>query len=275
MNGSPSDDKGCRDFVANLARMLQAYKWKQADLARESKYSASVISELMSFKRWPDIQHGQAFDAAFGLIGMFEARAKEIRGGKAYAEAFKDFPAHEATAHCILIYQHSVYPGLFQTEGYGRSLLSTWPNITTDEVDRKWQGRLDRQKIVHRTDPPPPHIWALIDEAALRRPVAPPVVMYEQCMHAIELARLSHVSLAVVPYDSRGHFGPLGACTIVERDGIARVVNLEDFVDGRVTEDPALAREAAVRFRSLQGEALPTGASLDLMERLATELWTG
>jgi hypothetical protein len=265
MNGSPSDDKGCRDFVANLARMLQAYKWKQADLARESKYSASVISELMSFKRWPDIQHGQAFDAAFGLI----------RGGKEYAEAFKDFPAHEATAHHLLIHDHSVFPGVFQTEGYGRTLLSTWPNITPDEVDRKWQGRLDRQKIVHRTDPPPPRIWALIGETALRRPVAPPEAMFEQCMHAIELARLSHVSLAVVPYNSRGHFGTMGACTIVERDGIPRVVSLEDFVDGRMTEDPATVREAAVRFRSLQSEALPSGASLDLIERLATELWKG
>jgi hypothetical protein len=28
----------------------------------------------------------------------------------------------------------------------------------------------------------PPRLWALVDEAALRRPVAAPEVMYEQCM---------------------------------------------------------------------------------------------
>jgi hypothetical protein len=97
--------------------------------------------------------------------------------------------------------------------------------------------------------------------------------MYEQCMRALDVSRLPHVSLAVVPYSAGGHIGLLGACTIVERDGIPRAMYLDDMVDGRVVEDPALVRQAAVRFRSLQHKALPDGDSQSMIERLAKELW--
>jgi hypothetical protein len=98
-----------------------------------------------------------------------------------------------------------------------------------------------------------------VDEAALRRPVADATIMYEQCLHALELSRLPHVSLAVVPYADRWHVGLLGACDIVERDGTPRVVNLDDLADGRVSEDPVIVRRVALRFRALQHEALPGG----------------
>jgi hypothetical protein len=74
--------------------------------------------------------------------------------------------------------------------------------------------------------------------------------MYEHCQHALEVSRLPHVSLAVVPYADRWHIGLLGACTIVERDGTPRVVNLEDLADGRVSEDPEIVRRVALRFRA-------------------------
>ena len=98
MDGSPFDDERCRSFVRNLEKMLDALGWKKADLARESRYSASLISEIMAFKRWPAVQHGEAFDRAFGLDDVFAAKGRAIRAD-AYPEAFKDFPAHEATAH--------------------------------------------------------------------------------------------------------------------------------------------------------------------------------
>ena len=94
-------------------------------------------------------------------------------------------------------------------------------------------------------------------------------------MHALEVSRLPHVSLAVVPYAAGGHIGLLGACTIIERDGMPRIVNLEDIADGRVSEDPAIVKRVALRFRALQHEALPGGDSRDMIARMAEELWNG
>ena len=57
--------------------------------------------------------------------------------------------------------------------------------------------------------------------------------------------------------------------------GSAGIVNLEDIADGRVTDDPATVSQVALRFNSLRSEALPKGASRDLIERVAEEKWKG
>lgn len=272
-SGPYADDEPCRDFVDNLVGLRNKLKWSQEKLATEAHVSKGTVAMTESFQRKPQIDHGIGYDRAFGLKNTFEAKARAIQSGS-FPEVYRDFPAHEATAHDLYIYEHSVFPGLIQTERYMRAVLSAWPNIRADEVERRVSGRLTRQEVVHREDPPPPRMWALVDEAALRRPVADADAMYEQCVHAIEIARLPHVSLAVVPYTARWHVGLLGACTIVERDGSPRVMYLDDLVDGRVLEDPALVRQAALRFRALQHEALPGEASRDMIARTAKELWS-
>jgi hypothetical protein len=41
---------------------------------------------------------------------MFEAKAVAIQSG-AFAETYQSFPAQEATAHDLSVYEHSVFPG--------------------------------------------------------------------------------------------------------------------------------------------------------------------
>ena len=94
-------------------------------------------------------------------------------------------------------------------------------------------------------------------------------------MRALELSLLPNVSLAVVPYAAGGHIGLAGACTIVEIDGHARIVNLDDLADGRVSDDPVIVRRVALRFRSLQHEALSSGDSRVMIARVAEETWNG
>jgi Domain of unknown function (DUF5753) len=273
--GPFADDPGCKEFADNLARMLDGFGWSRADLAARCNYSVGVLNNILAFQRKPLILQGEAFDRAFGVVGFFAAKAKAIQG-KAYAEAFEEFPAHEAKADDLYLYEHHVFPGLLQTERYMRAVLSAWPNITADEVERRVNGRAERQEILRREGSRRPRVWALVDETALRRPVASPEVMYEQCTQALELSALPHVSLALVPWQAaRWHVGMLGACAIVERDGSPRVANLDDFADGRVSEDSVIVQRAALRFRTLQAEAMPTTASRDMIARMAEELWRG
>jgi hypothetical protein len=272
--GSWAEDEGCRDFAENLEKLLAGFRWSRADLAGRCNYSVSVVSNILGFHRAPTEPNGESFDMAFGLNDVFAAKARAVRGDS-FPRPFQDFPVHEATAHDLYIYEHSVFTGLIQTERYMRAVLGSVPNIRVDEVERRVSGRLTRQEVLTREEPQPPRVWALVDEAALRRPVAPNEVMYEQCMHALEVSQLPHVSLAVIPYATRWHVGLLGAFTIVERDGVPRIVNLEDIADGRVSEDPATVRQVALRFRALQHESLPGGESRDTIARMAEELWNG
>ena len=51
------------------------------------------------------------------------------------------------------------------------------------------------------------------------------------------------------------------------------IVFVEDIADGRVFEDADTVSQVALRLRSLQSEALPKGASRDLIAKVAEERW--
>ena len=76
-----------------------------------------------------------------------------------------------------------------------------------------------------------------------------------------------------MPYEAGGHTGLLGAFSVAEMGNRDAIVFVEDIADGRVFEDDATLSQVALRFKSLQSEALPKGASRDLIARVAEERW--
>jgi hypothetical protein len=271
MTGKHADNEKCQQFVANLKRMRDAFGWSQERLAAESHCTAVAMIE--SFARSPLPEHGEAFDAAFGLTDVFAKAAREIQG-EAYPPAFRSFAEEERKATDLCIFEHSLVPGIFQTERYAHAILSTHPNTTEATVRERVAGRMARQEILTREDPPPPYVWALLDEVTLRRRVGDASVMHEQLMRLAELADFPTVRIQVVE-GLAGHVGLSGAFWIAERQGHSSVVYIDDIAGGRPCED--LATEALTRltFRSMQAEALPARASQALIVRMAEELWTG
>ena len=99
--------------------------------------------------------------------------------------------------------------------------------------------------------------------------------MYDQLMDLARLSRLPNVTVQVVPYSAGGHTGLLGAFTIADLRGSPGVVNVEDITYGRVFEDPGTVSSVTLSYKSLQSEALPKGASRELIVRVAEERWQG
>jgi hypothetical protein len=227
---------------------------------------------IESFARSPLEEHGRAFDTAFGLKDMFAAKARAIQG-EAYPPAFRSFAEEEKKATDLCIFEHSLIPGIFQTERYAEAILQTHPNTSEATVRERVAGRLARQEILTRDEPPPPYVWALLDEVTLRRRIGDASVMHEQLTRLVELADLPTVRIQVIE-GMGGHAGLSGAFTIAERPGQLTIVNLEDITDGRPTEDPAIVAQVRLRFRAVQTEALHVRASRDLMARMAEQLWT-
>jgi Domain of unknown function (DUF5753) len=48
------------------------------------------------------------------------------------------------------------------------------------DTDELVPGRMERQAVLTREEPPPPLLWVLVDESVLHQPVAPPSVMHDQ-----------------------------------------------------------------------------------------------
>jgi transcriptional regulator with XRE-family HTH domain len=271
MTGKHADNEKCQQFVANLKKMREAFGWSQERLAAESHCTAVAMIE--SFARSPLPEHGEAFDAAFGLTDVFAKAAREIQG-EAYPPAFRSFAEEERRATDLCIFEHSLVPGIFQTERYAHALLRRHPNTSEATVRERVAGRLARQEILTREDPAPPYVWALLDEVVLRRRIGDASVMREQLLRLVELADFRNITIQVIE-GLVGHAGLSGAFWIAERQGNSSVVYIDDITGGRPCED--LATEALTRltFRSMQAEALPTSASQTLIARMAEELWTG
>jgi len=271
--GSWAEDEGCRGFAENLERMLAGFGWSRADLAGRCNYSVSVVQNILGFQRAPTVEHGEAFDTAFGLTDVFAAKARTIRG-ESFPPAFRSFAEDEKRATDLFIFEHSMVPGLFQTDHYALATLARHPNTNEGTVRERVAGRLARQQILARDEPAPPRLWALLDEAALRRDVGDAAIMHEQLMRLLELSDMPNITIQVIE-GLEVHVGLLGAFTIAEWPGQAGIVNVEDIADGRVCDDPAKVAQVRLTFRAMQTEALHVRASRDLIARMAEEVWNG
>jgi len=119
----------------------------------------------------------------------------------------------EAAASFIRTYELQFVPGLLQTEDYARSVIRLGNAMSEDEVTRRTEARINRRLLLDREEPP--RKWAVIDEAALRRPIGGRAVMREQIRHLIKLADHPAVTLQVLPFSAGGHRALGGPFTIL------------------------------------------------------------
>jgi transcriptional regulator with XRE-family HTH domain len=261
-------------FADELKAAREQRGWSQADLAGQIPYSLSTISMVEALHRVPTRDLALHLDKALGTPGTFarlEARLRDLP----FPASFRPFAAYEAEATALYVFEHSLVPGLLQTPEYARAVLATRPNTAEDEIDNLVAARLARQVILTRDEPPPPLLWALIDEGVLHRPVAPAEIMHDQLMFLVQVSRRPNVTVQVLPYSAGGHTGLLGAFTIADLGGNPGTVNVEDITYGRVFEDAATVSRVTLHYKSLQSEALPKGASRELIARVVEERWTG
>jgi hypothetical protein len=96
-------------------------------------------------------------------------------------------------------YEGTVVPGLLQTADYARAMhRNNQPEMLPERIKQLIQVRLTRQLILTRADPP--HLWAILGEAALRQSVGGPAIMRAQLDHLIRISTLPNVTLQILPF---------------------------------------------------------------------------
>jgi transcriptional regulator with XRE-family HTH domain len=283
---SEADRKQVSIFVDEMLAARGQQGWSQTETARRANYSESAIAMVEAYQRPPTRQFARALDRAFKTPGFTEgAPGKPGTPGTpgtfgrlwlkmrtlTFPESFRPYAEIEAKAAVLRTFQHSLMPGLVQTEDYARAVLSTKAGAIESEIEAAVAERLARQQVLTREDPSPPRLYALIDEGILYRPVAPALVMRAQFAHLIELSQQPHITIQVVPYAAGGHSGLLGAFSIAELPATQSIVFMEDVSGGRVAEDAATVSEVALCFDALRSDALPKAASRDLIAKVAKE----
>jgi transcriptional regulator with XRE-family HTH domain len=115
---------------------------------------------------------------------------------------FETYIGLEQAAAVIRTYEVQFVPGLLQTRDYARAVTEL--GYTDDEeVERRVELRMRRQEVL--TAPGGPTLWAVIDEAALRRCLGDPGLAKAQITRLLELNELPNVALQVAPLHFGGH----------------------------------------------------------------------
>jgi transcriptional regulator with XRE-family HTH domain len=160
---------------------------------------------------------------------------------------FEAYVGLEEAATSIRAYEIQFVPGLLQTEDYARAVtLLGHYGAPAEEIDRRVRLRMARQALL--AEPRPVHLWAVLDEAVLRRPAGRPGVMRRQLQHLLEAADRPNVTIQVVPFRAGAHAaagGPFSILRFAERD-LPDVVYLEQltsalYLDKRETVDHYMA----------------------------------
>ncbi|MEW2515307.1 helix-turn-helix transcriptional regulator [Streptomyces sp. NPDC046870] len=128
---------------------------------------------------------------------------------------FSLYVSLEGAARVIRSYEPHFVPGLLQTEEYARAVLEagTIGQSSPETVERHVSLRMERQRLLEREDPP--HLWVIMDETVLRRPVSMrPEVLRDQLDRLLEYAGRDRVTLQIAEFAAGPHPGTYAPFTL-------------------------------------------------------------
>jgi transcriptional regulator with XRE-family HTH domain len=254
-------------FGSEVRRAREAAGLPQAELGVLVPCDKSVVSRVEAGLVQADEAFARACDVAFPHLDGFFARFwKDCQTwNTAFPAAFREFAAYEAEAVTIWTFQHSLVPGLLQTEDYARAVLERHPNVASEQVAERLVARLTRQVVLEREEPP--LLWVLLDENVLHRDVGGAKIMQGQLAQLAAMARRPNITIQVIPGEG-AHVGLTGAFDMAETAEVF-VVHLDHIADGLMTDSPAIVAQASTRFDSLKADAYRRSESLALIEEMA------
>lgn len=186
---------------------------------------------------------------------------------------FQSYLGLEAAAALIRTYEVQFVPGLLQSRDYARAVvLLGHRSAPHEEIEHRVNLRMARQRLLTRSGAP--QLWAVVDEAALRRPIGGREVMYGQITALIEATKLPNVRLQVMPFTAGGHAAAGGAFTILrfpDRD-LPDVVYIEQLTSALYLDKRDDVDHYAAAMERVCVEAEPPGRTADILARVLADL---
>ena len=193
--------------------------------------------------------------------------------------ALTGYPAYisfEAEARSVRNYESLFIPGLLQTEDYARAVITgTLPMASQPEVEQRVQARIERQELL--TAERPLELWAIVDEAAVRRMVGGPGVMRGQLLHLLEAVDSPNITLQVITFDVGAHPGMPGSFVYMEFGEAAdpELVYIDTLAGDLFLEAEADLRRYSQMFDHLRATALSQSQTTDMISAVTKSLKGG
>jgi transcriptional regulator with XRE-family HTH domain len=245
--------------------------WSVAKVYRiEGDKVRILVRDVQRLLRLYEIGGAQA-DAVLELARQARGKDWWHQYSGAIPEWFQFYVGLEAAVSAMHGYDSEMVPGLLQTEGYIRAIMSTAPVREDDETERQIAVRMERQKRL--TAPDAPVLWVVLNEGVIRRAVGGAQVMRAQLRHLAEVSALGNVTVQVLGYDAGAHPAMHGSFTVMQfPDPVdPDVVYVEAKTGALYLEKRADVDRYSLVFDYLRAQALSPEASRDLMAQLGSD----
>jgi transcriptional regulator with XRE-family HTH domain len=225
-----------------------------------------TVERLLDLYKAPDALRAQlvglASDAA--LHGLRQSAGDIWPSG---------FVKLEGDASKVFTFELAFVPGLLQIPEYYRALIQGCAPEPPDpaEVERKVSGRIGRQALMTRENPPLLHV--VISELVIRQMVGGPVVMRNQLKSLAEVSGRPNVTLQVIPFAAGANCGLDGSFTILDFATYDLQLGYTEGPAGHIyLESPPRLQSINVRREGVLKVALSPGESTDLLTRAADSI---
>lgn len=250
------------DLVAVQLRLLRLnHGWTCQQVGDVAKASRSHVSNWEAGRRRPTQANLAPLDEAWDTANLLTCLAEHAKDGHDHPRV-GSFLGYEHTATSIKNYTSDVVFGLLQSENYARALFQRGGVV--DDVEKAVSDRLRRQQRLY--DANPPNLWVVLAQPVLWWQVGDPEVMRGQLEHLLQVSKLDHVSLRILPV-SAGWPGVSGSLSLMTTRN-TRVAYLESGRMGRLVERPPEIDEFSVSYDRIGALALPEDQSRTLIEHM-------
>lgn len=240
----------------------------QQQLADMAVMTRSHIAHIEAGRRVPTKDDARRLDRALNTGDVLSSFLPD--DDTAVADYFEAARLLEQQAVMIREFALSYVPGILQTEAYARAVLSTaFPRVSEEECDRRLVTRLGRAEILN--NPVTPVVWALLDEAVLRRQIGGPKVMTEQINYLVRLGESSRIQMHVMPFALGLHPLLSNMLTLMWFDDQPPTAYSEGLHMGKIHDAPSVVQDLQHRYDFALGNALPFRESLDLLKATARD----
>ena len=256
-----------RRLASELRRLRAAAGMSREDVAEKTDINVVTLYRLETAKGRPQRRTMTTLLDIYEVEGdqrtelMTLLRAAGEKGWlqpyfSSIPEEYSLYIQLESEADSVRNYESLFIPGLLQTPAYARaSTQGESPGAPAELVELQAQIRTSRQSLLTRSNPLT--LWAIVDEAVLRRMVGGPDVMHEQYKHLLSMMALPNVTFQVVPFAAGSHPGMPGAFSLLDfLPPDPAVVCLETMAGSLFQETEVEVAAGTLRYNHLRATAL-------------------
>jgi transcriptional regulator with XRE-family HTH domain len=263
-----------RRLAGELRRLREAAGLSRETVTAKTGLDESSIYRVETAQTRPQRRTVMALLNTYGITDQTKidemVELAKTAGQPGWVQTYEDYLSEQYTVYIgfegeaskLSNYETVFVPGLLQTQDYARAVIrGVVPAITDDQVDRHVEARMRRQDVFKRTDPM--QLWAVIDEAAIRRQVGGPNVMHAQLQHLAEAAKAPHITIQAIPYEAGAHPGMPGSFVVMEfpDPSDAALVYTDSMAGDLFLEKESDVARYRATFQQLVAQALSPAAT--------------